>query len=160
MGVAKRVCKIERWTVQSVRKRNGNIRMARPKQAAKGIAVIIVGTAIHPRKKSKVTVRHFDKKRSRCILMEQAWDERDASLVFITRRLPIGQRKKLNNCLKHLCLPKSKRLSLTRYSLSSAIKKPNLSDYTCRSRYSLLSRLESDMGTFTRTCPSACRPCT
>lgn len=40
-----------------------------------------------------------------------------------------------------------------------AIKKTNLSHYTCRSRNALLFRLAGSMGTFTRTCTDYCRSC-
>jgi hypothetical protein len=43
-------------------KRNGNTRMARPRLVLKGIAVIIVGTAIHQRKKAQGYSQAFRQK--------------------------------------------------------------------------------------------------
>lgn len=53
--------------------------MARPKQAAKGIVAEIAGTVIRQRKKPKGIAKHFVKRQSRCILMEQAYDEQVVS---------------------------------------------------------------------------------
>lgn len=158
-GVAKIVCKIERWNVQNASKRENNIRMARLSQAVKGIAAIIVDVVIRLRKKSMVTVELFERKRSRCMLMEQAWDEQDASWEFTIKQSLIGQGKHPNNYLKHLFLLKSKQLSLTRSSLTLAIKKQNLSYYSCRSEDTLLFRLARGMGTFAGTYPSHRWPC-
>jgi len=91
--------------------------------------------------------------------MEQAWDAQEDNLAYIIKPWPIGQKKKPNNCRKCPCLLKWKWLSLTRFSPTLAIKKQNLSYYTCRSRNTLFLGLESSLATLTKTCASHRRPC-
>lgn len=131
MGVAKRVCKIGRWNVQTAKRRDNNTRMARRKQEVSDIVAIIVGAVTHLRKKSKAMKKPFVRKPSKCISMEQAWDALDDTWVSITRRWRIGQRRRQKNYPTHLCLLKLEPQNLTRSSPILAIKKPHLSHYTC-----------------------------
>lgn len=133
--------------------------MAKPKQTAKGIVVETAGTVIHLRKKPKGTAKLSVKKRSRCISTDQASEARGGNLVFIIKAWRIGQKNKLNNCLKRQYLQPSKPQSSMRFSLLLAIKKPNLPDYPCGSRNSLLFGLESGVGAFPRTRANHCWPC-
>jgi hypothetical protein len=55
-----------------VNRRNGNTGMAKPRQGADGIVVLVVGAAILLRKKSKGMAKPYAKKRSKCTSMEQA----------------------------------------------------------------------------------------
>lgn len=114
------------------------------------------GYSYTPRKKPKGTAKLSVKKRSRCISTDQASEARDGSLVFIIKAWRIGQKNKLNNCLKRQYLQPSKPQSSMRFLLLLVIKKPYLPDYPCGSRNSLLFGLESGVGAFPRTRASHC----
>lgn len=91
--------------------------MAIPKQVAKGIVVESAGTVIRLRKKPKGTASLFAKRPSRGLLMEQACDEQVANLASIIKAWRIGQKSKLNNCLKHFYRQSSKLQSSMKFSL-------------------------------------------
>lgn len=142
-----------------MKRQQSNIRLGLQRQAAKDTDVTFARVVTHLRRSPKDTVRRFGKKRSSCILMVQAYDGQDGNSAFITKPWPIGQRNKLSNYLKRLCRQRSKPPNLMRSLPILAIKKPNLSHYTCRSRNALLFRLESGLGTLTSSCASHRRPC-
>lgn len=133
--------------------------MARQRREVRDIVATTAGTAIHRRKRPRDTVKPFARQLSRCTSMEQACDAQVANWVFIIKAWQTGQKTKRNNCLRHLFLRWLKPPSLTRSLPILAIKKPDLSHYACRSRHSLLFRLESGMGTLPRTCASHRRSC-
>jgi hypothetical protein len=154
-GVARRVCKIGTMKCPNCEEKEHQHKNGKTQAGSQRYRCYGCGCSYTPEKKVQGYGKAFRQKAIKMYIDGSGLRR----TVFITRQWQIGQKLKPNTYRKPLCLLKSKPPSLTRFSHTSAIKKPHLSYYACRSSHQMHSGLEGGLGTFASRCASHRRPC-